>query len=140
MKPPAGVVVDAPLRTPDGRYIVVRGRLWRATNPGLGAARQRALRVELMAARRAVRSALLEGSTPRLRAARDRVHAAKVKLGERGPAWWDDGAPDYNRRLAKDSPYAGWYAALRPPRGGARTRPPARRVRPRNPRGTRGRA
>ena len=24
-----------PLHTPDGRYIVVRGRLWRATNPSL---------------------------------------------------------------------------------------------------------
>ena len=26
---------DAPPRTPDGRYIVVRGRLWRSANPHL---------------------------------------------------------------------------------------------------------
>lgn len=38
------------------------------------------------------------------------VQRAKVGLGERGPVWWDDGAPDYNRRLVKSTPYAGWYA------------------------------
>ena len=40
------------------------------------------------------------------RAARAKVHAAKVALGERGPVWWDDGAPDYNRHLVKNTPYA----------------------------------
>jgi hypothetical protein len=47
----------------------------------------------------------------RLRAARAAVQAAKVTLGERGPVWWTDGAPDYNRHLVKNSPYAQWYAA-----------------------------
>jgi hypothetical protein len=28
-------VKASPPTTPDGRYIVVRGRLWRASNPGL---------------------------------------------------------------------------------------------------------
>jgi hypothetical protein len=46
---------------------------------------------------------------------RDRVDAAKRALGERGPAWWDDGAPDYNRHLAKNTPYADWWAAQTPP-------------------------
>jgi hypothetical protein len=40
------------------------------------------------------------------------VNAAKTALGERGPVWWSDGAPDYNRRMVMNTPYAGWYAAL----------------------------
>ena len=35
-------------------------------------------------------------------------------LGERGPVWWSDGAPDFNRRMVKNTPYAGWYAELLP--------------------------
>ncbi len=46
-------------------------------------------------------------------AARAAVDAAKVGLGERGPVWWDDGEPDYNRRLVRNTPYATWYAVLR---------------------------
>jgi hypothetical protein len=40
------------------------------------------------------------------------VDAAKTALGERGPVWWSDGAPDQNRRMARNTPYADWYAAL----------------------------
>ena len=47
-----------------------------------------------------------------LRAARDRVDAAKHALGERGPPWWTDGAPDLNRRMVAGTPYAAWFAAL----------------------------
>ncbi|MFK0278585.1 hypothetical protein ACIQUG_33300 [Ensifer sp. NPDC090286] len=43
---------------------------------------------------------------------RKRVDDAKVALGEQGPAWWGDGAQDFNRRLVKNTPYAGWFAAL----------------------------
>jgi len=32
-------------------------------------------------------------------------------LGERGPVWWDDGEPDYNRHLVQNSPYAVWWLA-----------------------------
>ena len=39
-----------------------------------------------------------------------RVDAAKRALGERGPVWWTDGAPDYNRRMVIDTPYAAWFA------------------------------
>lgn len=39
-------------------------------------------------------------------AARKEVDAVKVALGERGPVWWEDGAPDMNRHLAKNTPYA----------------------------------
>ena len=49
---------STPTITPDGRYIVVKGRLWRATNPSLSKARLAALTKELMAARRAVAKAL----------------------------------------------------------------------------------
>ena len=105
-----------PLLTPDGRYLVVRGRLWRASNPGLGPqARQREVD-RLMAARRAVRAALQAGDAQALARARASVQAAKVALGERGPVWWDDGAPDFNRRMVANSPYARWYEELE--RGG----------------------
>jgi hypothetical protein len=46
---------------------------------------------------------------------RARVDAAKRALGERGPVWWDDGAPDWNRHLAKNTPYAKWWEAQTPP-------------------------
>lgn len=82
----------------------MRGRLWRTTNPDLPEATRAALVRDLMAARRAVRA--------REPDARARVDAAKRALGERGPVWWTDGAPDWNRRLAKNTPYADWYAAL----------------------------
>ncbi|QRO02406.1 hypothetical protein JRI60_05835 [Archangium violaceum] len=102
-----------PPTTPDGRYLVVEGRLWRRSNPALGP-RQRALLVEaLMHARRDVGRALRAGDTRAEREARARVHRAKVALGERGPPWWTDGAPDLNRRLVENTPYAGWFHALR---------------------------
>ena len=45
-------------------------------------------------------------------AARREVDAAKVALGERGPVWWTDGAPDWNRHMAVNTPYAEWFASL----------------------------
>ena len=60
----------------------------------------------LMDARRAVGSAKKADDAEAEKAARAEVHEAKVALGERGPVWWDDGAPDYNRHLAKNTPYA----------------------------------
>ena len=100
---------EAPLQTPDGRYIVVRGRLWRRSNPALPDVERQAFVDELMAARRAVRDAADEAAT---RAARARVQAAKVALGERGPVWWHDGAPDLNRHMVRNTPYADWFASL----------------------------
>ena len=63
-----------------------------------------------MRARRAVRDA--KGDRQALREARSAVNAAKRDLGERGPVWWNDGAPDWNRYMAKNSPYAAWFAGL----------------------------
>lgn len=91
---------------------MVRGRLWRCANPALSEGERQAAVHDLMRARRAVRSALAGGDTAALRAAREAVHSAKVRLGERGEPWWDDGAPDYSRHMARNTPYAAWHAAL----------------------------
>ena len=93
--------------TPDRRYFVVRGRLWRLSNPALDKEIHAELVQELMTGRRAVRDG--KNSVERI-AARLKVDAAKRKLGERGPVWWADGAPDYNRCLAKNTPYADWFS------------------------------
>ncbi len=96
--------------TPDGRYFIVRGRLWRKSNPVLGKQQRARLVKELMAARRAVRDA--HGDPAAMAEARRRVDAAKVALGERGPVWWTDGAPDLNRHLVKNTHYARWFEDL----------------------------
>lgn len=101
-----------PPTTPDGRYFVVRGRLWRATNPALAEDVRGTLVQQLMDARRAVKTALGAQDADRLAQARAEVHAAKIALGERGPVWWTDGARDFNRHLVKNTPYAGWYQSL----------------------------
>ena len=95
--------------TPDGRYFIVRGRLWRLANPALSHEQRVMLVTNLMDARR-----LLRGTQP-LNAredARRAVDEAKRSLGERGPVWWTDGAPDQNRKLVKNSSYAAWFATL----------------------------
>ncbi len=98
--------------TPDGRYFVVRGRLWRCADPSLAEADKAGMVSELMAARRAVKTAKTAEDPAAEAKAHHAVDAAKRKLGERGPVWWTDGAPDYNRHMAKNTPYAEWYAAL----------------------------
>ncbi len=97
-------------RTPDGRYFVVRGRLWRTSNPNLGKDERDRLVRELMSARRSVRDAAED--PVETAAARAAVETSKVALGERGPVWWDDGAPDENRRMARTTSYAAWFASL----------------------------
>ena len=101
----------SPWLTPDERYIVVRGRLWRAANPALSVEERERLVARLMDARREVAAAQRLRDQDRLRAARAEVQESKVALGERGTVWWTDGARDYNRFLVKNTPYAGWYAA-----------------------------
>ena len=73
---------DGPERTDDGRYVVVGGRRWRASDPSIPEPLRAELVDELRAARRAVRT---DGD-----AARPRVQDAKVALGERGEPWWDE--------------------------------------------------
>lgn len=106
---------DLALHTPDGRYIMVRGRPRRGANSGLAEEVRACFVAELMDARRAVGAALREGDPDAERAARARVHTAKVALGERGPVLWTDGAPDLNRSMAVDTPYADWFRAAAEP-------------------------
>ncbi|HWS35776.1 MAG TPA: DUF3253 domain-containing protein [Actinoplanes sp.] len=76
----------------DGRYVIVDGRRWRATDPAVPEALRQELVNELMAARRLVRTDPGAG--------RPRVQDAKVALGERGDPWWEP-TPDGSRvRLA----------------------------------------
>lgn len=98
--------------TPDGRYFVVRGRLWRMTDPRLAADERNRLTKALMSARRDVGTALRAGDARGVREARARVDEAKIALGERGAPWWTDDAPDYNRHMVRNTPYAAWHAAL----------------------------
>lgn len=98
--------------TPDGRYFVVKGQLWRCSNPALDEDERQQLVKVLMAARRAVKEAKAAGNPDQMKAARSAVQTAKVSLGERGPVWWEDGAPDFNRHKVTNTPYAPWYRAL----------------------------
>ncbi|MFS2008658.1 hypothetical protein ACCD06_02150 [Azospirillum sp. CT11-132] len=99
----------SPITTPDGRYIVVRGRLWRAANPALSDEARAGLIADLMRARRAVATARRAGDRSAETAAHAAVDQAKQALGERGPVWWSDGAPDLNRHMIRTTPYAGWF-------------------------------
>ncbi len=101
---------DVPLTTPDGRYIVVRGRLWRRADPSLSDEKRTLLVAELMRARRSVGAALRQGDAKAVADARSAVDRAKTALGERGPVWWKDAAPDLNRHMAAKTVYAEWFA------------------------------
>jgi hypothetical protein len=99
--------------TPDGRYFVVQGRLWRLSNPHLSTAVRAACVITLMAARRAVKSAKAAGDLTAEAAAHHAVDNAKRALGERGEVWWSDGSPDLNRHMIKNTPYSAWYSDLK---------------------------
>lgn len=98
--------------TPDGRYFVVRGRLWRMSDPWLDDERRGQIVSDLMRARGAVARARRANDAGAEADAHSRVDRVKIELGERGPAWWDDGAPDFNRHMVRTTPYAEWYARL----------------------------
>jgi hypothetical protein len=91
--------------TPDGRYFVVARKLWRMSNPEIDAKRKAELVRDLMAARRAVKDAKSVGNVKAEAEAHRAVDKAKHALGERGPVWWKDGAPDLNRQMVKKTPY-----------------------------------
>lgn len=87
--------------TPDGHYVVINGRRWRATDPAIPEQRRDELTRALMAWRREVRRTKGTAAEARSRAG---VQAAKVALGERGdPPWWEQ--TDAQRR-------ARWQAAV----------------------------
>lgn len=78
--------------TEDGRYIVVKGRRWRATDPSIPENLRAELVKALMTGRRFVKT---EGD-----AARVMVNDAKVALGERGDPWWEPTEEGTRERLA----------------------------------------
>jgi hypothetical protein len=88
--------------TDDGRYIIVDGRRWRASDPSIPPVRREELVRILMAWRREVRRAK---GTPEESAARAGVQAAKVALGERGsPPWWEQTDEQRRARWQADVP------------------------------------
>ena len=87
-----------PERTPDGHFVVIDGRRWRATDPAIPEREAAVLRRWLMSARRAVGAATRSGDADGESAARARVHAAKTALGERGPAWWEQSDDERRER------------------------------------------
>lgn len=95
--------MSEPERTPDGRYVVIDGRRWRATDPDIPQERAAELRKVLMAWRREVRRT--KGSDEE-RASRDGVQAAKVALGERGTPWWEQTDAERRARWEADVPRA----------------------------------
>jgi hypothetical protein len=91
-------------RSPDGRWIVVDGRRWRAADPDVPDDARTDLLHHLGVARNAVRTARSSGDDDAVRRARARVHAAKTGLGERGTPWWEQDAASRTAR---------WTDALR---------------------------
>jgi len=104
------------LTTPDGRYLVIQGRLWRAPNPTLPPQAKVKYTRDLLNGRRALKAAKASGDEDAIAAARKLVARAQIGLGERGPVWWTDGAPDFNRTPARSSPYAEWFARIEAPK------------------------
>lgn len=93
-----------PEHTPDGRYVVVDGRRWRATDPEIPQDVAAQLRKDLMSARRDVGAALRAADPVAEKAARARVQAAKVALGERGTPWWEQTPQERRARWEQEQP------------------------------------
>ncbi|SDO46016.1 hypothetical protein [Lentzea jiangxiensis] len=87
-----------PEHTPDGRFVIINGRRWRATDPEIPPETSARLRSLLMAARRDVGAALRAEDAEAEREARARVQLAKVALGERGTPWWEQTAGQRRQR------------------------------------------
>ncbi len=95
---------ESPEVTADGRYLVIDGRRWRATDPDIPEVRRAELTRVLMAWRREVRRTR---GTDDETAARAGVQAAKVALGERGTPWWEQTAAQRRERWGADVPSPG---------------------------------
>ncbi|VXB98462.1 Biopolymer transporter Tol [Pseudoclavibacter sp. 8L] len=74
----------------DERWLVVKGRRWRRTDPALPADVVERLKSHLGRGRSGVGAAKRRGDDVAVAAARTRVGLAKHGLGERGPRWWDE--------------------------------------------------
>ena len=88
---------------PDERYLRIDGRRWRRSDPAIPDSLRAELVHELMAARRAVQAALRSDDHEAERLARARVQDAKLALGERGAAWWQEASQAQQEQRARAS-------------------------------------
>ena len=94
-----------PEPTPDGHFLVIDGRRWRASDPEIPEERRQELVDALMAWRREVGRTR---GTEEEATSRAGVQAAKVALGERGqPPWWEQDDDERRRRWEADVPTPG---------------------------------
>ena len=93
--------MSRPDTTPDGRYLVIDGRRWRATDPAIPEGRRDELTRILMAWRRDVRRTR---GTDEEATSRAGVQAAKVALGERGTPWWEQSDAERRERWSAEVP------------------------------------
>ena len=93
--------MSRPETTPDGRYLVIDGRRWRATDPAIPEDRRDELTRILMAWRRDVRRTR---GTDEEATSRAGVQAAKVALGERGTPWWEQSDAERRERWSAKVP------------------------------------
>ena len=89
--------------TTDGRYIIVNGRKWRASDPDIPETLKTQLVAVLMSGRRDVAKALRIKDEILEKEARTRVNDAKIALGERGQAWWETYDDDELRKRIRSS-------------------------------------
>jgi len=89
---------EVPSESDDERWLVIKGRRWRRTDPALPDDVAVRLRSHLGRARSAVRGAMSADDEAAVRRARQRVGLAKTGLGERGARWWET---DVAARLAQ---------------------------------------
>jgi hypothetical protein len=82
------------------------------SNPEIDVEERQRLVARLMEGRRLVGIARRLKDVAGEADARNRVDVAKRALGERGPVWWKDDAPDLNRQMVRTTPYAEWYESL----------------------------
>ncbi|MCH8559147.1 biopolymer transporter Tol [Nesterenkonia sp. LB17] len=71
------------------RWLVIKGRRWRRTDPALPEELVAALKSHLGRGRSGVGAGKKTGDDERVAASRRRVGLAKTGLGERGPYWWE---------------------------------------------------
>lgn len=74
----------------DERWLVVKGRRWRRTDPALPVDMVERLKSHLGRGRSGVGAAKRRGDDAAVAEARTRVGLAKHGLGERGPRWWEE--------------------------------------------------
>jgi hypothetical protein len=81
--------------TEDEKWLVVDGRRWRRTDPAIPPDALERLKSHLGRGRSGVRTA---ESDDALAATRHRTQLAKVGLGERGTAWWEQSDAERRER------------------------------------------